>query len=90
MHVYDDGPSWLPPPPNRGTLLAGLLGDVSLSRLARLQSRFFVVFFLSHCWCKYLNKIFVFSVVITCSAGWSFVQMYTEGRLILGLQPESA
>jgi len=25
-------------------------------------------FFLSHCWCKYRRRIFVFSVVITCSS----------------------
>jgi len=54
------------------------LGE-SLSSL--VVSLFLRAFFLSHCWWRYRNKMFVFSVVMICSDGWSFVGRYTCGFL---------
>lgn len=46
-----------------------------------LWSRFFgeLLFFFSHCWWRYLNSIFVFSVTIICSDGISLVGKYIDG-----------
>jgi len=51
----------------------------SLSLSSLVVTRFFSAFFLSHCWWRYRNNMFVFSVVIICSDGWSFVGRYTDG-----------
>lgn len=58
-------------------LLLGLFESARVSRRIRLRnrlsegcdsaSRFFGAFFLSHVWCKYRNKMFFFSVMITAS-----------------------
>lgn len=74
---------------SRLSVLAIFRGGAVFSPSAWSCSRFFAAFFLSHCWWRYRSRIFVFSVTIICSDGYSLVGRYTDGRRFDALHTES-
>lgn len=72
----------------RATLRGG--AELSPSASTCSWSLFLAAFFLSHCWCRYRRRMFVFSVTMICSDGYSRVGRYTEGRRFEALHTESA
>lgn len=77
-------------PSSRLSVRAIFRGGATFSPSTGSCSRFFAAFFLSHCWWRYRNKMFVFSVTMICSEGYSRVGRYTEGRRFDALHTESA
>lgn len=75
---------------SRLSVLAIFRGGAVFSPSGCSCSRFFAAFFLSHCWWRYRSKMFVFSVTIICSDGYSRVGRYTDGRRFDALHTESA